>query len=177
MKRYIYVLRTAAGNHKIGVSNRPEERAAELGHTLIRYWFRPKADAMRVEGLAHRMLDAHALGGEIFAVTEDEAFDTVECAIISAEALCAVQDHTRTAYVFRGAGAPLWQQIQAAARHGVEYSRMWFDREIEQAPGFASACKDWRAGDEVLVWDKAALGSRVNRILERGARVVEVHAN
>lgn len=93
MTARVYIIASAAGVVKVGISRNPTARMRELrtGHpyllTLFREFERPRGDAAKVEFTAHRILrDKRRHGTEWFDVTPAEAAVAVETACEAADA-------------------------------------------------------------------------------------------
>lgn len=90
MKQFVYVMSSASGLTKIGVSHKPEIRRAAVqsggGHavTLFRI-FGPFNAARRVESIAHAGLSNVRMCGEWFECTPQAAADVVDAALSSFE--------------------------------------------------------------------------------------------
>jgi hypothetical protein len=85
----LYVISNdVSGPSKIGLSNNPERRLAQLstGSAVpLRIWHVeavPAADALRLEQAAHRQLSRYRLSGEWFGVSVDVAVSEITLALI-----------------------------------------------------------------------------------------------
>ena len=85
--RSIYVIGGDSGPMKIGISNRPEARAAELRYAarkslkVLAQVDRGQRDARLVERLAHEILSGRRVSGEWFDVTAEEAIAVIHEAV------------------------------------------------------------------------------------------------
>ena len=88
----VYVIGDEAGRHKIGVSATPERRRAHLQTerktklTLVATYQSPTGRGWAIESKAHALLSDCRLSGEWFAVTADQAMETVQRALEMVEA-------------------------------------------------------------------------------------------
>jgi hypothetical protein len=86
---FLYVISNdVSGPSKIGLSNNPERRLAQLstGSAVpLRIWHVeavPARDALRLEQAAHRQLSRYRLSGEWFGVSVDVAVSEITLAMI-----------------------------------------------------------------------------------------------
>jgi hypothetical protein len=84
-RQRLYVIADSEGLHKVGISNDPSHRLAQLqtgSPRLLRlvYQTKPAAQAIDIESAAHRILKRYATHGEWFNCSSGQAVDAVNAA-------------------------------------------------------------------------------------------------
>jgi hypothetical protein len=132
LPRFVYVMSRDDGAHKIGFSNNPERRCANLlscsTHDMCVAYAVPRPDdAVDVEGFAHLLLREHALGGEWFSVDDATAISTVDTACLGYDlGALRVERTCRIEAIGDNRGYPLTRaeivQLELAGEFGPDYA-------------------------------------------------------
>lgn len=156
MKQFVYVMSSAAGHIKVGVSAKPETRRAALQTgsgvpvELVKV-FGPFNAATKVESAAHAALDTHRMEGEWFACTPQAAVAAVDAAVVS---FCDEpdRDETRSNAELQKLAEWAASGIVRPACEAIDFAKTVMDRYTDLVDRYNKLADEFEEACELLDW-------------------------